>query len=131
MPQTTTATDDPPPVQAVDYAGHPLTEGATVAFINNDPITLCQGRIRVIGPRQICIDTGHDLYVFDGTHSRITLAPQSEGIPVYDSDGPTGLYLGNKRITGGTVVGTLPDESQAPAPLRYPHVALQAAKDAA
>lgn len=129
MPQTIAATDAPFPVQAVDYAGHPLTEGATVAFINNDPITLCQGRIRVIGPRQICIDTGHDLYVFDGTHSRITLAPQSEGIPVYDSDGPTGLYLGNKTITGGIITGTLPDGPQPPAPLRYSHVAFQAAPE--
>ncbi|MFJ8727694.1 hypothetical protein [Streptomyces sp. NPDC093269] len=56
-------TDMPPP-QAVDYSGRPLTEGDTVAFLTVDPVGLCEGRIRIIGPNDLCIDTGQHLVTF-------------------------------------------------------------------
>ncbi|MFG2359422.1 hypothetical protein [Streptomyces sp. NPDC048521] len=56
-------TDTPPP-PAVDYSGRPLHEGDTVAFISVDPIGLNEGRIRIIGPNDLCIDTGQHLVTF-------------------------------------------------------------------
>ena len=56
--------NDTPPPQAVDYSGRPLTEGDTVAFVASDPISLCEGRIRIIGPNDLCIDTGEHLVTF-------------------------------------------------------------------
>lgn len=58
-------TDTPPP-QAVDYSGQALSEGDTVAFISTDPVCLRQGRIRVVGPHNICIEDGSYLVLFDG-----------------------------------------------------------------
>ncbi|MFF7476625.1 hypothetical protein [Streptomyces sp. NPDC008092] len=56
-------TDTPPPL-AVDYSGRPLTEGDTVAFIHTDPIGLREGTIRIVGPNDVCIDTGDHLVTF-------------------------------------------------------------------
>jgi hypothetical protein len=61
--------NDTPTPQAVDYSGHPLTEGDTVAFISRDPVCLRQGRIRVIGLNNICIEDGVHLVLYDGVHA--------------------------------------------------------------
>lgn len=62
------STDTPSP-QAVDYSGQPLTEGDTVAFISTDPVCLRQGRIRVIGPGDLCIESGAQLVLFNSVHA--------------------------------------------------------------
>lgn len=86
---------------AVDYSGRPLTEGATVAFLTYDPIGLCEGRIRIIGPNDLCIDTGQHLVTFPAAQK----------------------FAGSFRIRpiGGTVEPRpIPDGAQ-----QYPQVALQ------
>lgn len=99
-------TDTPPP-QAVDYSGRPLHEGDTVAFISTDPIGLRQGRIRIIGPHNLCIEDGSYLVLFDSAFAGWSTPPP--------------------RPLGGTTVPS--DEAkQATA---YPHVALQATADGA
>lgn len=99
-------TNTPPP-QAVDYSGRPLTEGDTVAFISTDPVALRQGRIRIIGPHNICISDGAYLVLFDGAF--------------------VGWGTKPPRPLGGTAV---PSED-AKQVMAYPHVALQAAQDGA
>lgn len=97
-------TDTPTP-QAVDYSGRPLHEGDTVAFLTYDPIGLCEGRIRIIGPNDLCIDTGHNLVTFPAAQK----------------------FAGNFRIrpVGGTVEPRpIPDGAQ-----QYPQVALQPSED--
>lgn len=61
-------TDTPPPL-AVDYSGRPLHEGDTVAYISHDPICLRQGRVRVIGANDLCIESGAQLVLFPSTHA--------------------------------------------------------------
>ncbi|MFJ8657496.1 hypothetical protein ACIRNU_34800 [Streptomyces rochei] len=90
---------------AVDYSGRPLTEGDTVAFIGTDPVCLRQGRIRVIGPNDLCIESGAQLVVFTGTHA--------------------GWAERAARPLGGK---TVPNEDLAHV-RAYPHVALQAPED--
>lgn len=92
---------------AVDYSGRPLTEGDTVAFIGTDPVCLRQGRIRVIGPNDLCIEAGVQLVVFASTHAGWAARPA--------------------RPLGGK---TVPDEEQAHV-RAYPHVALQPTEDGA
>jgi hypothetical protein len=99
-------TDTPPP-QAVDYSGRPLTEGATVAFISRDPVCLRQGRIRVIGPCNVCIEDGAYLVLFDGVHA--------------------GWGTTRPKPLGGQT--TLSEDAQQV--LAYPHVALQPTADGA
>lgn len=96
--------DTPPPV-AVDYSGRPLTEGDTVAFIAADPVGLCEGRIRIIGPNDLCIDTGQHLVTFRA-------ARQFVGIPPI------------RPLNGTVKPRPIPDGAQ-----QYPHVALQPSKD--
>lgn len=96
-----TPSPETPPL-AVDYSGRPLTEGNTVAFIGTDPVCLRQGHIRVIGPNDLCIESGAQLVVFTGTH-----AGWAEQAP---------------RPLGGK---TIPNEDLAHV-RAYPHVALQA-----
>ncbi|MBZ6211685.1 hypothetical protein KVH31_34885 [Streptomyces olivaceus] len=98
------ATDTPQSL-AVDYSGRPLTEGATVAYIGTDPVCLRQGRIRVIGPNDLCIESGAQLVVFTGTHA--------------------GWAETAARPLGGK---TVPNEDLAHV-RAYPHVALQAAEN--
>ena len=62
-------TDATPPPQAVDYSGRPLHEGDTVAYINRDPICLRQGRVRVIGANDLCIESGAQLVLFESVHA--------------------------------------------------------------
>jgi len=99
-------TDTPPP-QAIDYSGRPLTEGDAVAFISTDPVCLRQGRIRVIGPHNICIEDGAYLVLFDGAFAGWGTPPP--------------------QPLGGT---TVPSET-AKQVAAYPHVALQSAADGA
>lgn len=66
---------DTPQPQAVDYSGRPLTEGDTVAFISFDPVGLCEGRIRIIGPNDLCIDTGQHLVTFGAAYKVKGLPP--------------------------------------------------------
>lgn len=94
-------TETPQPL-AVDYSGRSLTEGDTIGFIGTDPVCLRQGRIRVIGPNDLCIESGVQLVVFTGTH-----AGWAE---------PAARPLGGK---------TVPNEDLAHV-RAYPHVALQA-----
>lgn len=97
-------TTDTPPLLAVDYSGRPLIEGDTVAFIGVDPVRLCEGRIRIIGPNDLCIDTGDHLVTFP--------AAQAPWIP-------------SIRPMGGKAVRRpIPDGAQ-----QYPHVALQPTTD--
>lgn len=99
-------TDTSPP-QAVDYSGRPLTEGDTVAFLTNDPMGLREGRIRIIGPNDLCIDTGDHLVTFPAA-ARPLLGPAL-------------------RLLGGTVQPRpVPEGAQ-----QYPAVALQPAVDGA
>lgn len=101
-----TPSPETPPL-AVDYSGRPLTEGDTVAFIGTDPVCLRQGHIRVIGPNDLCIESGAQLVVFTGTH-----AGWAE---------PAARPLGGK---------TVPNEDLAHV-RAYPHVALQAPEGSA
>lgn len=96
---------DTPPPPAVDYSGRPLHEGDTVAFIATDPICLRQGRIRIIGPRNLCIEDGAYLVLFDGAH-----AGWARTRP--------------KPLGGETIVNEDVKDVMA-----YPHVALQAPQD--
>jgi hypothetical protein len=96
---------EPQPI-AVDYSGRPLTEGATVAFLTHDPLGLCEGRIRIIGPNDLCIDTGQHLVTFP--------AASSYGLRV-----PTLNPLGGKATPR-----PIPDGAQ-----QYPQVALQPTED--
>jgi hypothetical protein len=101
MPQET------PPPQAVDYSGLPLTEGDPVAFITVDPVGLAHGHVRIIGPNDLCIDTGHNLVVFPAAYSASRFAL------------PTPL--------GGTVKPRpIPEGAQ-----QYPQVALQPTQEGA
>jgi hypothetical protein len=95
-------TTETPPPQAVDYSGRPLTEGDTVAFVAHDPLSLCEGRIRIIGPNDLCIDTGDHLVTFPA------LPRSAMGLPLLQPWGGTA-----KRRE-------VPDGAQ-----RYPHIALQ------
>lgn len=97
-------TDTPTP-QAVDYSGHPLIEGAPVAFITTDPIGLAHGRIRIIGPNDLCIDTGQHLVVFPAVHAGLRI--------------PLPNPLG-----GAAKTRPIPDGAQ-----QYPQVALQPNQD--
>lgn len=99
-------TDTPPP-QAVDYSGRPLHEGDTVAYITRDPISLRQGRIRVIGPNNICIEDGAHLVLYDATFA--------------------GWATTRPKPLDGTVTRN-EDSQQVSA---YPHIALQAPEDGA
>ncbi|MGQ4393755.1 hypothetical protein ACN6K5_003541 [Streptomyces violaceoruber] len=99
-----TPSPETPPL-AVDYSGRPLTEGDTVGFIGTDPVCLRQGRIRVIGPNDLCIESGAQLVVFFGTHA--------------------GWAEPAARPFGGK---TVPNEDLAHV-RAYPHVALQAPED--
>jgi hypothetical protein len=98
------ALPEPPPTpQAVDYSGLPLTEGDTVAFLTTDPLGLARGQVRIIGPNDLCIDTGHNLVVFPATRP--------------------GLRLPWPKPLGGTAKPhPIPDGAQ-----QYPQVALQPA----
>jgi hypothetical protein len=98
-------TDTPPP-QAVDYSGQTLHEGDTVAFIGTDPVCLRQGRIRVIGPHNLCIEDGVYLVLFDGVHA--------------------GWATSRPKPLGGTATV----DEDAKQVLAYPHVALQAPRGA-
>lgn len=93
--------NDMPPPQAVDYSGRPLTEGDTVAFITTDPVGLCEGRIRIIGPNDLCIDTGRHLVTFRA-------ARQFIGVPPI------------RPLDGTVKPRPIPDGAQ-----QYPQVALQ------
>jgi hypothetical protein len=90
---------------AVDYSGRPLHVGDTVGFIGTDPVCLRQGRIRVIGPNDLCIESGAQLVVFSGTHA--------------------GWAEQAARPLGGKTVAN-EDLAHVRA---YPHVALQAPAD--
>lgn len=96
---------DTPPPQAVDYSGRPLHEGDTVAFISTDPIGLREGRIRILGPNDLCIDTGDHLVTFPAA-TRPLLGPDF-------------------RPLGGTVKPRPVPEGTS----QYPQVALQPAPD--
>ena len=99
-------TDTPPP-QAVDYSGRPLTEGDTVAFLTTDPLGLCEGRIRIIGPNDLCIDTGQHLVTFEAVRGF--------------------MGIGAVRPLGGRATPRpIPDGAQ-----QYPQVALQPTGDGA
>ncbi|MFB7738293.1 hypothetical protein ACFC08_28675 [Streptomyces sp. NPDC056112] len=100
-------TTDTPQPQAVDYSGRPLTEGDPVAFISHDPIGLAAGRIRIIGPNDLCIDTGHHLVTFRG--------------------GPVSRYATSPRPVGGAVAY----DEDVSEPLMFPQVALQPTQDGA
>ncbi|MEU5742021.1 hypothetical protein ABZ784_29020 [Streptomyces tendae] len=63
-----TPSPEPQPL-AVDYSGRPLHVGDTVAYIGTDPVCLRQGHIRVIGPNDLCIESGAQLVLFTGTHA--------------------------------------------------------------
>jgi hypothetical protein len=94
-------TNDTPRPQAVDYSGQPLAEGDTVAFIGTDPVCLRQGRIRVIGPNDLCIESGAQLVLFPSTHAGWAETPARP--------------LGGKAVPNEDVVHVR----------AYPHVALQ------
>ncbi|MFF8910598.1 hypothetical protein [Streptomyces olivaceoviridis] len=96
---------DTPSSLAVDYSGRPLHEGDTVAYINRDPISLRQGRIRVIGEHNLCIEDGAHLVLFDAAFAG------------WASTRP-------KPLDGETTISD--DAKQVSA---YPHVALQAPED--
>lgn len=98
---------DTPAPQAVDCSGRPLTEGDPVAFITTDPISLSCGHVRVIGPNDLCIDTGHNLVVFPALPAEF------------------GLSLG-RPLGGKSTPYPIPDGAQ-----QYRHVALQPAWDGA
>ncbi|CQR59248.1 hypothetical protein [Streptomyces leeuwenhoekii] len=100
-------TSDTPQPQAVDYSGRPLTEGDTVAFISHDPICLRQGRIRIIGANDLCIESGAQLVVFPSVHAGWAETPARP--------------LGGKSV---------PNEDVAHV-RAYPHVALQPTEDGA
>jgi hypothetical protein len=97
--------NDTPPPQAVDYSGQPLNEGDTVAFISTDPICLRQGRIRVIGPGELCIEDGHQLVLFHSVHAGWAENPANP--------------LGGRTVPNEDLVNVR----------AYPHVVLQATKD--
>ena len=99
--------NDTPTPLAVDYSGHPLAEGDTVAYISRDPICLRQGRIRVIGPNDLCIESGAQLILFESVHAGWAETPA--------------------RPLGGKAV---PNEDLQHV-RAYPHVALQAPEDGA
>lgn len=92
------ATDTPQPL-AVDYSGHPLHVGDTVAYIGTDPVALYQGRIVVTSPLNICVEAGPHLVTFSGI--------------------PESLSTRRPRPLDGTVSRNTEDET-----LRYPQVAL-------
>lgn len=96
-----TPSPETPPL-AVDYSGRTLTEGDTVAFLTYDPVGLCEGRIRIIGPNDLCIDTGQHLVTF----------------PAADGYGPRVPPF--KPIGGKVTPRPIPDSAQ-----QYRHVALQ------
>lgn len=91
-------TDTSPPL-AVDYNGLPLTEGAPVAFITVDPVGLAHGHVRIVGPNDLCIDTGDHLVVFRSA---------------------TGLRFPLHPLGGTAKPRPIPDGAQ-----QYPQVALQ------
>ncbi|MFD7995462.1 hypothetical protein [Streptomyces mexicanus] len=99
-------TDTPPP-QAVDYSGRPLTEGDGVAFLSHNPIGLTAGRIRVISPQSICIETGPHLVTFSGR--------------------PASLDMPLPR----PIAGTVERDKDAQEPFLYSQVALQPNQDGA
>ncbi|MFE0207043.1 hypothetical protein [Streptomyces sp. NPDC058985] len=88
-----------PQPQAVDYNGHPLHVGDTVAYIGVDPVRLCEGRIAVTAPLNICVESGPHLITFTGV-------PASHATP-------------RPRPLDGTVSRDDREE-----PMRYPQVAL-------
>ncbi|MFD8777566.1 hypothetical protein [Streptomyces sp. NPDC059916] len=96
-----------PAPQAVDYSGYPLTEGAPVAFITIDPIGLAHGHVRIVGPNDLCIDTGEHLVVFSAAHRGLRF--------------PAPTPLG-----GTTKPREVPEGAQ-----QYPQVALQPTMDGA
>lgn len=100
-------TNDTPRPLAVDYSGRPLTEGATVAFIGTDPVCLRQGRVRVIGATDLCIESGAQLVLFSSVHAGWAETPARP--------------LGGKSV---------PNEDVAHV-RAYPHVALQPTEDGA
>lgn len=95
---------DTPPPQAVDYSGLPLTEGDPVAFITVDPVGLAHGHIRIIGPNDLCIDTGDHLVTFPAAHAALRVA-----LP--------------KPMGGNATARPLPEGTR-----QYHHVALQPAR---
>lgn len=97
-----------PPPQAVDYSGRPLTEGDTIAFISVDPLSLCEGRIRIIGPNDLCIDTGQHLVTFGAAHAGLRLPPLPPLRPLDGTAKPRPIPDGAKQ---------------------YPQVALQPSED--
>ena len=99
-------TDTPPP-PAVDYSGRPLHVGDTVAYISRDPISLRQGRIRVISEHNLCIEDGAHLVLFNAAFA--------------------GWATERPRPLDGTVTVN-EDAKEVRA---YPHVALQPTEDGA
>jgi hypothetical protein len=71
--------NDTPPPQAVDYSGLPLSEGDPVAFLTVDPVGLAQGRVRIVGPNDLCIDTGDHLVVFPAAQGSLFPFPRPLG----------------------------------------------------
>jgi hypothetical protein len=94
-------TDHDTAPQAVDYSGLPLSEGDTVAFISTDPVCLRQGRIRVLGEHNLCIQDGAYLVLFNGVSA--------------------GWATTRPRPLGGETV----EDEDVRHVLAYPHVALQ------
>ena len=93
--------------QAVDYSGLPLHTGDPVAFITVDPVGLAHGHVRVIGPNDLCIDTGEHLVVFAAVQDRMRFPPPS----------PLGGSVKPRPIPEGA--------------RQYPQVALQPVQDGA
>ncbi|MFE9812337.1 hypothetical protein [Streptomyces sp. NPDC005548] len=98
-------TNDMSAPQAVDYSGRPLVVDDPVAFLTSDPIGLAHGHIRIVGPNDLCIDTGEHLVTFPAL-------PAGFGVPLLSP------------IGGKAKPYPVPDGAQ-----RYPHVALQPPRD--
>jgi len=93
---------DTPPPPAVDYSGRRLTEGAIVAFLTDEAGTLREGRIRLIGSNDLCIDTGEHLVTVP--------AAQRPMLPAL------------RPLAGAAKVRPIPSDAK-----QYPQVALQPA----
>lgn len=89
---------------AVDYSGQPLHVGDTVAYIGVDPVRLCEGRVVVTAPRDICIESGPHLITFSGIPASLATPPP--------------------RPLDGTV-----SREHREGPLRYQQVALTGTED--
>ncbi|AKZ60742.1 hypothetical protein SAM23877_p033 (plasmid) [Streptomyces ambofaciens ATCC 23877] len=121
-----------PEPQAVDYNGRPLHVGDTVAYIGIDPVRLCEGRVVVTSPRNICIESGPHLITFSGHPASLGTPPprpldgtvtrnkqeqepfQYPQVALTDTENrysSVGLYVGDRDLPADVVQGEMISES--------------------